>query len=194
MLRAREEIRPATKLDADAMSRLIDLAGEGLPMHFWKKLAGKDEDPFAVGMARACREEGSFSYRNGFVAEENGKAAALLITYRIGSDAEPVEPASTPAPFVPLLELENLALDTQYVNVLATLPEYRRHGHGTRLLARAATLAAGSSLSIIVSDANAGAIRLYKACGYRMSASRPIVTEAGWSCRGENWLLMRTDA
>jgi len=193
VLKTKDTLRPATKADAEDMARLIDMAGEGLPMHFWKTIAKDGEDPFQIGVARACREEGSFSYRNSVVAVDEGKVAALLTTYMIGDEAEPIDPESTPAIFIPLLELENLALGTQYVNVLATFPAARRQGHGTRLLSRAASMANGKALSIIVSNANAPAIRLYETFGYRHIASRPIARAGGWSCEGQNWLLMRTE-
>ncbi|MGH6904725.1 MAG: GNAT family N-acetyltransferase, partial [Geminicoccaceae bacterium] len=97
-----------------------------------------------------------------------------------------------PPMFVPLQELENLAPGTWYVNVLATCPEYRNRGHGTRLLGIAERLAAAagsSGLSIIVSDANAGARRLYERCGCSEVARRPMVKE-GWENPGENWVLL----
>ena len=46
-----------------------------------------------------------------------------------------------------------------------------------------------SGLSIIVSDGNAAARRLYERCGYRLAATRPMVKE-GWESTGANWLLM----
>ena len=67
--------------------------------------------------------------------------------------------------FVPLQELENLAPGTWYVNVLAAYPEERGKGHGTALLGVAEQLAADAGrrgLSIIVSDTNTGARRLYE--------------------------------
>jgi ribosomal protein S18 acetylase RimI-like enzyme len=97
-----------------------------------------------------------------------------------------------PAMFVPLQELENLAPATWYVNVLATYPEHRGKGHGSRLLALAERIAAEAGavgLSIIVSDANEGARRLYERSGYGEIASRPMVKE-DWENRGANWVLL----
>jgi hypothetical protein len=42
---------------------------------------------------------------------------------------------------------------------------------------------------VIVSDANAGARRLYECCGYRERTSRPMV-KAGWESEGTNWVLL----
>src|SRR3546814_8338981 len=90
--------------------------------------------------------------------------------------------------FRPLQELENLAPGTWYVNVLAVLPAFRNLGLGSGLLQRAEeTARAGSlrGLSIIVSDSNGGARRLYERVGYREAATRPMVTE-DWVNDGRN--------
>jgi ribosomal protein S18 acetylase RimI-like enzyme len=76
--------------------------------------------------------------------------------------------------------------------VLATYPEHRGRGHGSALLALADRLAADAGsrgLSIIVSNGNPGALRLYERCGYRRVAERPMVKE-GWRNRGTAWLLL----
>ncbi len=44
-------------------------------------------------------------------------------------------------------------------------------------------------LSIIVTDANENARRLYERCGYRSAAVRSMVKE-DWKNPGENWLLL----
>ena len=44
-------------------------------------------------------------------------------------------------------------------------------------------------LSIIVSDGNSGARRLYERSGYRETATRPIVKE-DWKNGGTNWVLL----
>lgn len=94
--------------------------------------------------------------------------------------------------FVPLQELENLAAGTWYVNVLAVYQKHRGKGYGARLLSLADQTASNlglARLSIIVSDANGGARRLYERCGFRLVASRPMVKE-DWISDGENWLLL----
>ena len=184
-------LRAATPEDARAMTRLINIAGEGLPLHFWGMLAQTGEDPWAVGEHRARREEGSFSWRNAQVIEAGDSVASLLMTYPIGNDPEPVTD-DTPTIFRPLAELENLALGTFYVNVLATEAAHRGKGYGSRLLRKAEEMANGRRLSIIVSDGNETAYRLYRNHGYVTIAQRPIVTTEEWRCGGENWVLMRT--
>jgi ribosomal protein S18 acetylase RimI-like enzyme len=144
-----------------------------------------------VGRERAQRGEGSFSYRNAVVLEREGRIAAGLIGYRLPDEAEPI-PDTMPPMFVPLQELENLAPATWYVNVLAAYPPERGRGHGTALLGLAEKLAAearSQGLSIIVSDSNAGARRLYERVGYHEVGRRTKVKE-DWQNAGTEWVLL----
>ncbi|MBP7241683.1 GNAT family N-acetyltransferase [Amaricoccus sp.] len=185
-------LRPARREDAADLARLIDLAGEGLARHVWAGMAGPGEDPMAVGARRAARDEGAFSWRNAVAAEAAGAVAGALVTYRIAA-AEPVE--GLPALFRPLQALENLAVGTQYVNAVAVCPRFRRRGVGRALMAEAARRSAGAAgLSLIVADANAGAIVLYRACGFAEAAREAIAIADGWSGHGADWVLMRAPA
>ena len=168
------------------------MAGDGLPLHLWSRIAEPGEDGWAVGRERVCRDVGSFSHLNAIVAEAAGRVVGCLIGYREPDAPEPIDYETMPPIFAPLQELENMAPGAWYVNVLACYPDYRAMGYGTRLLAVADAIAAeagAQTLSIIVSDANHGARRLYERVGYRETASRPMVKE-DWPGPGENWVLM----
>jgi ribosomal protein S18 acetylase RimI-like enzyme len=180
--------RRATPDDAKALAELIDLAGEGLPTYLWARMAEPGESVWEVGQRRARRDEGSFSWRNAIMLEDGGEPVATLIGYPLPETPEPIA-ADMPAMFVPLQELENVAPGTWYVNVLATYPKYRGRGHGTALLGLAEQMAAGRGLSIIVSNGNPGALRLYERCGYRRVAERPMVKES-WQNPGTAWVLL----
>ena len=184
--------RNATAADAAALAELVNMAGYGLPLFLWSRMAKDSEDAWDVGRRRARRAEGSFSYRNAVMVEEAGKVVSCLTGYALPDEPEPIDYDAMPAMFVPMQELENLAPRTWYVNVLATYPEHRGKGYGARLLAIAERLAADTKragLSIIVSDANAGGRRLYDRSGYREIAKRPMVKD-GWEGPGENWVLL----
>jgi ribosomal protein S18 acetylase RimI-like enzyme len=183
--------RPAAPTDADLLARLVNYAGEGLPLYLWERMAAPGETGWDVGRARARREEGAFSYRNAALITHVGEAAGALIGYPIPDPPEPI-PDDMPALFRPLQELENLAPGTWYVNVLAVLPEHRGKGLGRRLLALADETGrslGARGMSVIVSDANTGARRLYERCGYAPAASRPMVKE-GWANEGRTWVLL----
>jgi ribosomal protein S18 acetylase RimI-like enzyme len=148
--------------------------------------------PWDVGRERARRESGAFSYRNTVVREERGRVVAALIGYPLADQIEPADYDDMPAMFVPMQQLEDQAPGTWYVNVLACYPEHRGKGYGGALLALAERLAADcgkKGLSIIVSDANAGARRLYERAGYRERGKRPIVKEQ-WENGGSEWVLL----
>jgi ribosomal protein S18 acetylase RimI-like enzyme len=185
-------IRDARKTDCAELAELVDLAGEGLPYYHWQQIAEPGQDPWEIGRERATRETGSFSYRNGVVAEVDGKIAGALVCYRIADEPEAIDTESTPPMWIPLLELESIAAGTWYINTVAVFTEARGLGVGSKLLQWAEQTAANLGLrgtSLIVSDANHGARRLYDRLGYEEVASRPMVKEQ-WRNDGENWVLM----
>ena len=188
----RRPYRAAMREDAEAMAELVNFAGEGLPLYLWTGMAEPGQSPWEVGRQRAARESGGFSFCNTVVREEDSRAVAALIGYPLPDQPDPSVYDDLPAMFVPLQELEDLASRTWYVNVLAAYPEYRGRGFGSELLQIAQGFAERSGcdgLSIIVSDANTGARRLYERRGYVERATRRMVKEA-WDNPGENWVLL----
>ena len=184
--------RRATPDDALQLAELIDMAGEGMPTYLWERMAEAGESVWDVGQRRACREQGSFSYRNAVVREENGRVVASLMGYSLPEEPEPWDPDAMSPMFVPLQELEDLAAGSWYVNVLASYPACRGKGYGGALLNVAEAIAAyerSAGLSLIVSDGNKGAVRLYLRSGYEHVASRPMVKQR-WRNPGEQWLLL----
>ncbi len=190
MIDLKPPLRRARPEDAEALAELIDMAGEGLPFYLWAKMAGPGETAFEVGRRRAEREEGGFSYKNAIVIDHDGRVAAGLIGYLLPEAPEAIDPVNTPGAVIPALELEALAPGTWYVNALACYPDVRGRGFGTRLLALAEDMGRNArGVSVIVSDANADARRLYQRCGYREIARRPMIKE-DWAGEGETWLLL----
>lgn len=184
--------RQARPEDAPVLAALVNMAGEGLPLHLWSRIAERGRSPWDVGRARALREEGGFSYRNAIVRGEEGRVVAGLVGYSLEDEPEPVDYSQVPPMFVPLQELEDLAPGTWYVNVLATFPDFRGRGIGGELLALAERIAielGKRGMSIIVADANVGARRLYEKQGYIEKARRPIIKD-GWDSPGAEWVLL----
>lgn len=186
--------RAATLDDAPALAELIDMAGDGLPLYLWQRLAEPGEAAWDVGRRRVLRDVGGSSWRHGIVADEAGSVVACLSGYPLPDVAEPSDPGM-PAMFVPLQELENQASGTWCVNILAVVPDRRGGGWGARLPRLADLLALRShrwGTSVIVADANLNARRLYERCGYREVATRPMVKEE-WSSPSSTWVLLRKD-
>ena len=183
--------RRATPEDATHMAELVNIAGDGLPLYLWARFARAGQSAWDVGLERARTGTGGFAYRNTVVREEAGKVAACLIGYPLGDKPEPVDD-SVPALLVPLLKLEHLVPGTWYINVLASIAEFRSRGVGSALMAKADELAAKSGargLSLIVEDTNLKARKLYERLGFSEVARRPFQPFPG-SYPVENWILM----
>ena len=188
--------RAATDSEADAahLADLARMAGDGLPELTWQQMAGPGETVDDVGRRRARRGEGAFSWRNATLFEADGKVAGGLLGYPLPEEPVEIGP-DFPAPFVPLQELENLVGGSWYVNILATYPNWRGRGVGTKMLEHAATIAreAGASgLSIIVFSANPGALRLYRRVGFSEVARRRLSID-GWRHDGCDAILLVKD-
>lgn len=184
-------LRPGKIEDALLLAKLVNYAGEGLPLYLWEQMAEEGQTAWDIGQERAARNSGGFSYQNTTMIEYEGQPAGCLIGYEIAKTAEPIA-EDLPPMFIPLLELENLALDTWYVNVLAVLPEFRNLGLGSTLLKKADEIGASlgkSGMSVIVADKNTNARKLYERFLFEERAQRPMVKE-GWLSNNENWVLM----
>lgn len=121
------QLRSARKTDAADLARLVNFAGEGMPIALWQDMTPDGGNVWDTGAARAARESGSFSYRNAQLAMIDGAVAGAMIAYEAVMDD--VDDA-TPPMFRPLIELENIAEGSFYLNVLATFPEFRGKGVG----------------------------------------------------------------
>lgn len=191
-------IRPATPADATHLACFVDMASGGLALLLWEALRGPHQSLFEVGRSRALREDGTFSYRNGHIAEVGGRVAGGLVGYVIAAaqDASRRLPGVGEAPKLPafirpLMELEALVPEHWYVNVLATYPEHRGHGIGAALLGHAdgrARAAASDGMALIVESQNESALRLYARSGYCETARRPQV--AALPGIAGDWLLL----
>lgn len=169
-------VRSATPEDASLLIRVIDMASEGLIPALWDGMAPAGMDGSAVGQALVSAEDGDFSYRNGFVLEQDGPPIGGMIGYPL-----PITPASAgpevPDAFVAIEELANLVPGYWYINVVAMMPEARGKGLGAALLNEAEAQARSRGcpgLALIVAATNVGAIRAYARAGYREVARRPF--------------------
>jgi len=173
------------------MAELVDIAGDGLPVYLWGKLARAGQSGWDVGRERARLGLGGFAPHNTVVREEGGKVAACLIGYPLDQGPQSLGGESLPE-LAPLHDLQNMVAGSWYLNTLATFPEYRGKGFGGELLRIAEMLARDAlvtQMSLIALDANAAARRLYERNGFVEHATRPIVKE-DWEHSGQNWVLM----
>lgn len=190
-------VRGARAEDAHDLAKLIDIAGEGIPSCLWARTARSGETPLDVGVARARRDSGGFSYRNALVAVLNGRVAGMVLGYMVTAPTEEDRAAlpELPEPIRPMVELEQLpeSVGSFYVNALAVRPGLRGYGIGSRLLAaaeqRAATLGC-DRMTIQVFSQNQGALALYRRSGYATAASRPVLLHPCQPYYDEDILLL----
>ena len=186
-----KQIRAATPDDAQDLVRFFRWAAEGLPDLIWAEMAEPGQSNDDVGVERAKREQGNFSYRNAHVIEEDGVVLAGVVHYRLPSDPVPITP-DFPSAFVPFQDLENLAVGHWYINIIATKPDARGKGHGATLLSYAEECAIAHDcpgLALIVSASNPGAVRLYVRSGYEEVARRRLDIP-GWPQSGTDAVLL----
>ena len=75
--------RPATVDDAGLLAELITMPGRACPSICGARWLNQVKLPGMSGRRRAAREEGSFSYRNATIIEQDGQCAGCLIGYEI---------------------------------------------------------------------------------------------------------------
>jgi ribosomal protein S18 acetylase RimI-like enzyme len=171
---------------------LVDIAGEGMPADMWRGLAAPGQSAVEIGRARARRKQGGFSYKNATIAEIGDEVAASPVGYCLADPYDLGDLDEVPEGVRPLLKLEAQAPGSWYINVLATFPEFRGQGIGTRLLEIAQSKARETrtpALSVVVGSWNEGAARLYARAGYSPVASEPAILPAGFPHQGD-WVLM----
>lgn len=187
-------LRRATSHDAGLVAELVNMAGDGLPLYFWGKLTRNGQSAWEVGRERVGRAIEGFAEREIIIHEAEGSLAACLMGRPMGS--APAPPGDEAVGILaPLLELQNMVPGAWYVDVLATLPPFRGKGFGTALLNVAERLASERQIhrmSLIISDVNMVARRLYERHGYAEYARRPIVKE-DWEHAGRFWVLLTKD-
>lgn len=185
-------LRKANPGDAPALAVLMNEAGEGIPKYLWAQSVDHGGDVMALGAARVAREQGDFSYRNMYVAEIDGAVAGMLLSYPL-PDPYVLDGLETyPEVVRPLVRLEALAAGSWYINAIAAGGHWRGQGIGTRLMALGQVLALQariSTLSLIVSEHNTGAMRLYRRLNFEPVARQPVVPAQGLPSEGD-WLLM----
>lgn len=181
-------LRLATEADAPQLADLVNFAGEGMPLHVWTSMAKEGEDPWEFGRRRQAKK----AQQGEIVVMDFGHGAVAGLTgYVIGPQPEPIGPG-LPAMFRPLQELENQALNSWYINVLACYPKHRGRGYGSYLLNLAEDMCRADGLqrlSLIVASNNSGAKRLYERAGF-IRIAKAICVKEKWDTDMKHWELM----
>lgn len=188
-------LRQARKEDASVLANLINIAGEGIPEYFWQMSACKNKSAMDIGVERASRDEGGFSYRNAVVASIGDRVAGMILMYPLSypTESEIKQLEELPEVIRPMVKLEYMVPGTFYINALAVHEEWRNFGVGSELLAFAEARAKTTGfnvLSIQVFSQNIGAVSLYKRHGYVESGRLPVLSHPCPPFYNEDILLL----
>ena len=182
------KLREANLEDVAIFVRIFELASEGFSNYFWQQTAGPDGDEMAVARQSMAKKLTNAAPNSNMVAEIDGKVVGGVNSYKIGPEPEEIGADENPI-VVPMIELENQAIQTRYINALAVLPEFQGRGIGKALLLELAKHAGKSGMSLIVFDHNEQARRLYQSEGYKAKSTRPCLP-GGWKSECKNYILM----
>jgi ribosomal protein S18 acetylase RimI-like enzyme len=183
------KLRRATRDDAEDIARLADIAGEGFPGAIWESTADAGKSAFAVGTAKAASDEGIFSWTHATMAEIDGKIAGMAVSYLLADTPEVIDEQTHPM-YRPMIKLENEALQTRYVSMLATYPTYRKSGVAEALLDQEERVPGPMGMSLITSDYNVAARAFLTGRGFREAAVVPAI-KINWDTPMKSWHLLR---
>lgn len=187
-------IRQATKADSHSIAELALMAGGGISGYFWKKQQRSGQTLIEVGAKRAEQEEGHSSYKNVHVAEHDGEVAGMLLGYRMPTMSDEDAFEGMPDFVKPIIEVEQKAAGSYYICKLATYPQHRKKGVGTRLMGLVDELAKqadGTHLSLAVFEQNVNALRLYEHLGFREAARAALMPHPYMPYDGDVLLVTR---
>jgi ribosomal protein S18 acetylase RimI-like enzyme len=195
-MNANVRLRQAQESDALDLACLIDSASRGLALWLWSTLREPGQSTIEVGRHRIRTRTASPLHYKAFTVAEIGGAIAGALTGRvIPVPYERGDSADLPDVFAPLLELEAVAAGSWYLNVISVYPEFRGQGLGSALLSKAeeiARLAEAPRTSLIVEEANAGALKLYLRYGFGEWARRPYIPFPDSMDEGD-WILLKKE-
>ena len=186
--------RPAVAADSPQIAELFHIASDGVADYVWSKHAEPGQSLLEVGSRRYARRATQFSYENCVVGQWNGEVIAMMHSFPISANPVP-ETAPEPDPVLrPYSELE--ISGSFYISGMAVAPKHQGNGLGTRMLAIANSQAREEGalpLSLLAFEENEGAVRLYRAHGFRAVDQRKVVPHP-FIRRGGNVLLMAKES
>lgn len=171
----RVSVRNARPDDAECIGRGVAMAlGREAALEY----AG--ERAVEVFAEIAAVEEAQYSYRNALIAEVDGERAGIVIGYD-GAQLERLREGSLSVirrynPGIVVTDDETDASEF-YLDTLAVLPRFRRHGIGRMLIdaiKKRARDCGKDAVGLLVDFSNPGAERLYRSLGFDEVGQRPF--------------------
>ena len=189
--------RPAQAGDSRFIAEMIDVSSDGVALIDWTRTAQAigNKNALDIGAENYSSDEGDYSYRNCYIAEQSKQLAGMLLSFAMNARG-PGEFVSEPPfdgtdVFAPYKYLEEP--DSWYICGVAVIPEHRGRGIGTELMqiARKQAIEHGyDRLSLVVFEENRKALRLYQGLGYKVTKRASIVPHPLIRCSGDALLMV----
>jgi ribosomal protein S18 acetylase RimI-like enzyme len=190
-------IRDAVEGDARALAEVCIMAGHGVMELFYEGLV-PGKSVIDCVMARRILDRDSFAtikrWRVATDGAGNFLGALNSMPHRVLMKApdDPLLDEARLRPIAGLLELEESAGDSYYVNIIAVFPQHRGSGAGYALMLEAERLAREQKfqrMSLCTFDGDPGLLKFYRRQGFATKDSRPIGTHPAIGATG-NFVMM----
>jgi ribosomal protein S18 acetylase RimI-like enzyme len=192
-------IRDAEGGDARALAEVCIMAGHGVMELFYEGLV-PGKSVIDCVMARRILDRDSFAtFRRWRVATDAsghflGALNSLPHRALMNAPDDPLLDEARLRPIAALLELEEEAGDSYYVNIIAVYPQYRRSGAGAALMRDAehlARLQKFSRMSLCTFEDDPGLMGFYRGQGFETQARRAIEPHPAIAMSGHFVLMTR---
>jgi ribosomal protein S18 acetylase RimI-like enzyme len=192
-------IRDAVEGDARALAEVGILAGHGVMELFYEGLV-PGKSVIECVMARRILDRDSFAtfrrWRIATDASGNFLGALNSLPHKAFMNApdDPLLDEARLRPIAALLELEEAAGDSYYVNIIAVYPQHRRSGAGAALMRDAEQLARLKNfrrMSLCTFEDDPGLMGFYRGQGFETQARRAIEPHRAIAMSGHFVLMTR---
>ncbi|MEQ1523292.1 MAG: GNAT family N-acetyltransferase [Aestuariivirga sp.] len=192
-------IRDAVEGDARALAEVCVMAGHGVMELFYEGLI-PGKSVIDCVMTRRILDRDSFAtFRRWRVATDAsgqflGALNSLPHKALMNAPDDPLLNAAKLRPIAALLELEETAVDSYYVNIIAVYPQHRRSGAGAALMRDAEHLARVQKfhrMSLCTFENDPGLMAFYGRQGFEAQARRAIEPHPSLGMSGHFVLMTR---
>ena len=193
-------IRAAIAADAATLAEIVMMAGHGIMTMLYEGLVPGRTVAQTIVDRRLLNPRSFCALHLWYVAEGEhrtilGAINCLPQRVLVTAESDPLLTEERVAAVAELSELEEFAVDTYYINMIAVFPEHRRSGVGRALMAEAERLARQAGimrLSLCTYDADAGLMAFYGSLGLVPLERRLIKPNPFFDSSG-NWVLLARD-
>ena len=193
-------IRNAVAADAPTLAEVAMMAGHGIMTMLYDGLVPGRTVAQTLVDRRILNPKSYSALHHWRIAEGEDRACLGAINCLpqgafMAAEPDPLLVGDRVLPVAALGELEQLAVDSYYINMIAVFPQHRRSGAGRALVAEAERLARQARmtrLSLCTFEADASLMSFYGSLGFTVRERRPIRPSPFFPSSG-NWALLMRD-